>query len=431
MADKKPRGGSRREPASGAGARQSWYGNFKQRIDKLFGAPKQEDNVYDDSWMDDDSCVVSPPFSVQHNIHVDFNSDSGFTGLPKEWEALLNASGIAKEEVLANANEVLSCLETQSNFLSEKPKPIPQTEAPDDIVCSLNDLISKEDPSNLYSDISKIGEGAAGEVFVATNKETKKKVAIKQMALSAQNMKMLITEIAIMKDSTHPAIVAYYDSYVVEDKIWVVMELMSGGCLTDVLEQYDTVKLSEGQIAFSCLQVLAGLSYIHSKHRIHRDIKSDNILIGEEGAVKIADFGYAAQLSKSRAKRQTIVGTPYWMAPELIRGTEYDQKVDIWSLGIMLMEMLEGEPPYMSFPPLRALFLITTKGIPPLKEPEKWSPELKDFLSKCITQDPRARPDANTLLVHPFLDKASPSSEMLEAVKRSRKAKEDALKLLL
>lgn len=102
---------------------------------------------------------------------------------------------------------------------------------------------------------------------------------------------------------------------------------------------------------------MAGLSYIHSKHRIHRDIKSDNILIGDGGSVKIADFGYAAQLSKSRAKRQTIVGTPYWMAPELIRGVDYDSKVDIWSLGIMLMELLEGEPPYMSYPPLRVFSL--------------------------------------------------------------------------
>jgi serine/threonine protein kinase len=145
-------------------------------------------------------------------------------------------------------------------------------------------------------------------VFVATVKATGAKIAIKKMPLSAQNMKMLVTEIYIMKESQHPAIVAYYDSFVADDQIWVAMEMMGGGCLTEILDQFEAVQLTEAQIAFTCRQVLSGLSYIHSCHRIHRDIKSDNILIGGDGSVKIADFGYAAQLTKGRAKRNTIVG---------------------------------------------------------------------------------------------------------------------------
>jgi len=210
------------------------------------------------------------------------------------------------------------------------------------------------------------------------------------------------------------------------------MEMMSGGCLTDILDQYESdVKLTEGQIAFVCQQVLAGLSYIHSCHRIHRDIKSDNILIAGDGAVKIADFGYAAQLTKGRAKRNTIVGTPYWMAPELIRGAEYDCKVDIWSLGIMLMEMAEGEPPYMDYPPLRALFLISTKGIPGLQTASEWSPEMNDFLKQCLTQEPEDRPGANQLLEHPFLKKACDPLEMSKQVAAARDAKTDSLKNLM
>jgi len=177
-------------------------------------------------------------------------------------------------------------------------------------------------------------------------------------------------------------------------------------------------------IAHVCLQTLDGLKYIHSLHRIHRDIKSDNILVGAKGEVKLADFGYAAQLTEQKSKRNTIVGTPYWMAPELIRGQEYGIKVDIWSLGIMAMEMAEGEPPYMDFPPLRALFLITTKGIPPLKETDKWSPEFQDFVAQCLEKDADKRSDANALLSHPFLKTACKPNEFVPLIEQAKKLKD-------
>jgi len=241
-------------------------------------------------------------------------------------------------------------------------------------------------------------------------------------------MKLLITEIAIMKSSSHPNIVEYMDAYLMGDQLWVVMEFMGGGCLTEVLEQFEHVKLAEAQIAFICREVLLGLAYIHSLHRIHRDIKSDNILLGSDGLVKLADFGYAAQLTQQKQKRHTIVGTPYWMAPELIRGQSYDTKVDIWSLGIMVMEMAEGEPPYMEFPPLRALFLITTKGIPGLKEPEKWSKEFQEFVTICLEKEPENRVDALTLLKHSFLKKSSNAKALVPSIKDAKLHKENASK---
>jgi len=301
---------------------------------------------------------------------------------------------------------------------------------PEEKEVNLRDLISKEDPNLIYSDAKKVGEGAAGEVFLATDCRNGQKVAIKKMPLNNQNMKLLITEIGIMKTSVHTNIVGYIDSFLVGETIWVVMEFMAGGCLTEVLEQYENgVEMTESQIATVCRDTLAGLAYIHTLHRIHRDIKSDNLLLGDDGSVKLADFGYAAQLTQEKSKRNTIVGTPYWMAPELIRGQNYDQKVDLWSLGIMCMEMAEGEPPYMEFPPLRALFLITTKGIPDLKDQNKWSPEFKDFVKKCLDKEPDSRPDASDLLKHPFLRRCCHPSELVQLTQVAKRAKEKASQL--
>jgi len=303
------------------------------------------------------------------------------------------------------------------------------TELPEERATNLHDLLNKEDPNLIYTNSKKVGEGAAGEVFLAFDCRNGSQVAIKKMPLSTQNMKLLVTEIGIMKTSCHPNIVQYIESYLVGENIWVIMEFMGSGCLTEVLEQFEHVQLTEPQIATISLATLRGLSYIHSLHRIHRDIKSDNLLIGSDGQIKLADFGYAAQLTQQKQKRNTIVGTPYWMAPELIRGQNYDQKVDMWSLGIMVMEMAEGEPPYMDFPPLRALFLITTKGIPGLKEPHKWSSDMKDFLAKCLDKEAETRPDANELLKHPFLSKAGDYHELGIQAKEAKKWKEAASKL--
>jgi len=236
------------------------------------------------------------------------------------------------------------------------------------------------------------------------------------MKLTASNIKDITTEIRIMKASVHPNIVNYINSYIVDDKLWVVMEYMAAGCLTEVLNQFDMVKLTERHIATICNETLKGLNYMHALNCIHRDIKSDNVLLGGNGEVKLADFGYAAQLDKNKVVRNTVVGTPYWMSPELIHGNNYDTKVDIWSLGIMCMEMAEGQPPYIDHTPLRALFMITTKGIPPLKEPHQWSPEFKHFVSQCLLIHAPDRPSAATLLNHPFIQKAGSQAELVQPI---------------
>jgi len=379
--------------------------------------------------------VVGMPFNVSHKLHVDFDaSRGGFVGLPPEWEGMLKSSGITEQEQAANQQEVLNVLEFEARRQklpgangaapAADVSPVagqPAIPLPEEGTVSLQELVSKEDPKLLFEDFNKVGEGAAGEVFMAKDKRDGRVVAVKVMKMNADNVKLLATEISIMKTSHHANIVDYVDSFMPSDKeMWVVMEYMGGGCLTDILEAFDVVRLSERNIAYILRDTLRALSYIHSLHRIHRDIKSDNILISADGTIKLADFGYAAQLTAKQQKRNTVVGTPYWMAPELIRGQDYGVKVDIWSLGIMMMEMAQGEPPYMEFPPLRALFLITTKGIPPLKEQTRWSPDFHDFFNRCIDVKVETRPDADTLLAHPFLKQASEASELIPFIQKAK-----------
>ena len=161
--------------------------------------------------------------------------------------------------------------------------------------------------------------------------------------------------------------------------------------------------LPEKVMAYIAREILNGLLTLHAHHRIHRDLKSDNVLISTEGDVKLGDFGYAAQLTTEQNARQTVVGTPSWMAPELVSGSSYDQKVDIWSLGIVMLELAEGEPPYLRENPMKALFYIASKPAPLLKNKRRWSPEFQDFVTKCLVKIPQNRSLTTELVSHPFL----------------------------
>ncbi|KAL6234737.1 hypothetical protein BDW75DRAFT_240853 [Aspergillus navahoensis] len=297
-----------------------------------------------------------------------------------------------------------------------------------DVRARLMAICTPGDPTKLYYNLNKIGQGASGGVFTAYEQHTNNCVAIKQMNLDLQPKKdLIINEILVMKDSKHKNIVNFLDSYLHGLDLWVVMEYMEGGSLTDVV----TFNImSEGQIAAVCRETLNGLQHLHSKGVIHRDIKSDNILLSLDGNIKLTDFGFCAQINDSQNKRNTMVGTPYWMAPEVVTRKEYGRKVDIWSLGIMAIEMIEGEPPYLTESPLRALYLIATNGTPKIKDEHNLSPVFRDFLHFALRVDPEKRASAHDLLKHPFMNLCAPLNHLSPLVKAARisRAQEKAQK---
>uniref|UniRef100_A0A7S3JTI3 Protein kinase domain-containing protein n=1 Tax=Aureoumbra lagunensis TaxID=44058 RepID=A0A7S3JTI3_9STRA len=389
----------------------------KKRKESIFGAWRRSQAPMEKSGQND-KAVISLPYNVVHEMHVrpDSTTATGFSGLPIAWEEAMKGSGISPQEVKANPQAALDALQ----FAMEGPPP-KKSQAPLPSRRTVNMKMGEAlffnkdvtDPRTCFKEFHQLGQGASGIVYSAIDdrKGTERygqRVALKYCDL--KELDELKTEIAMQSMSNHPNVVNFLEAFLTERHCVICLEFMDGGMLTNLCDTKRRI-CDESQIAYVIKCSLQALSFMHRQHRIHRDIKSDNILVDFSGRVKLADFGFATALTRSTMKRQSVVGTPFWMAPELIKSQSYDCKVDIWSLGITAIEMAQGEPPLMHEPVMRALFLITVNEAPKLNDRSSWSESFNHFLSKMLVKDPASRSSADQLLLHPFLqDTAKPQA---------------------
>ena len=316
---------------------------------------------------------------------------------------------------------------------------------PDGIPDYVGSDFREDNPENLFTRMEQIGEGSCGNVYRAVDSNGRFVALKKVKPENERDWRLYKFEVHVMQEQyASENLVDCYDAFRSRNELWIVMEYVSAGTLADMLtarrvenfqrEQKQAPSaaqlptMDESVIAYICREVLRGLDSLHSIRRLHRDIKGDNILLDMDGSVKVADFGFCAELSQRSGKRNTVVGTPFWMAPEVIRGANYDTKVDIWSMGILALECAEGKPPHLGVSPIRAMFLIATQGAPELSNPSGWSMDLKQFISMCCSLKPADRPTAKQALSHPFIAKScSPAdaaaffSESCELRLRSRR----------
>ncbi|PNF33494.1 hypothetical protein B7P43_G00558 [Cryptotermes secundus] len=264
-------------------------------------------------------------------------------------------------------------------------------------------------PEDFWEMVGELGDGAFGKVYKAQNLQNGRFAAAKMCALEGEDdLSDFMIEIDILSECKHPNIVDLHEAFFNDGKLWMLIEYCDGGALDSIMVELEK-PLTEPQIAFVCQQMCKGLGFLHESKVIHRDLKAGNVLLTMSGGVKLADFGVSAKNKFTLQKHDTFIGTPYWMAPEVVlcetfRDNPYDFKVDIWSLGITLIEFAQMEPPNHEMSPMRVLLKIQKSDPPKLDQPSKWSKDFNDFIAKCLTKDPSQRPTADDLLKHPFIN---------------------------
>nr|XP_061783978.1 misshapen-like kinase 1 isoform X3 [Nerophis lumbriciformis] len=301
------------------------------------------------------------------------------------------------------------------------------------------DLAALRDPAGIFELVEVVGNGTYGQVYKGRHVKTGQMAAIKVMEVTEEEEEEIKLEINMLKSySHHRNIATYYGAFVKkgpagqDHQLWLVMEYCGAGSVTDLVKKTKGNSLKEDWIAYICREVLRGLSHLHSHHVIHRDIKGQNVLLTDNAEVKLVDFGVSAQLDKTIGRRNTFIGTPYWMAPEVIACDEnteatYDYRSDLWSLGITALEMAEGAPPLCDMHPMRALFLIPRNPPPRLKS-KKWSKRFLSFIDSCLVKNHLHRPTTDALLRHAFIRDLTNERQVRIMLKdhldRTRKKKE-------
>ncbi|XP_059972750.1 mitogen-activated protein kinase kinase kinase kinase 4 isoform X45 [Mesoplodon densirostris] len=275
-------------------------------------------------------------------------------------------------------------------------------------------LLLFQDPAGIFELVEVVGNGTYGQVYKGRHVKTGQLAAIKVMDVTEDEEEEIKLEINMLKKySHHRNIATYYGAFIKksppghDDQLWLVMEFCGAGSITDLVKNTKGNTLKEDWIAYISREILRGLAHLHIHHVIHRDIKGQNVLLTENAEVKLVDFGVSAQLDRTVGRRNTFIGTPYWMAPEVIACDEnpdatYDYRSDLWSCGITAIEMAEGAPPLCDMHPMRALFLIPRNPPPRLKS-KKWSKKFFSFIEGCLVKNYMQRPSTEQLLKHPFI----------------------------
>lgn len=281
------------------------------------------------------------------------------------------------------------------------------------------DEISLEDPEEVFEMLDIIGEGSYGLICTCRNVKKDKIMAIKFLDIEDEEEGGLQQELDILRESRScKHIVEYHGCFIKDNTLLIVMEFCEGGSALDLMNICKR-SFTEDQISVMMYQMLEGLKYLHSHHILHRDLKAGNVLLDANGVAKLADFGVSAKLNFTLQKKKTIVGSPYWMAPEVITVTKenqdgYDLKADMWSLGITAIELADRKPPLFDIASLRVIFLIPARDPPTLKDPSEWSSNFNHFISRCLNKDPQKRPTAQELSEHPFVRMGEHNGKLLE-----------------
>lgn len=277
---------------------------------------------------------------------------------------------------------------------------------------SLTNVKQKIDPATIWEKGNKIGEGAMGEVFKVANKMNKKVGAAKVLTIeSKDDIEEFVTEVDALIAVTHMNVIKLFDAFMYQKKFWVVLELCDGGAFDDILIERKGQGLSEPQVKAAAIQVLNGIAHLHNLGIYHRDVKGSNLLLNAQGCIKLTDFGSCSMGNTSGKRHDTFLGSPYWMAPEVIECDEpahvqkdgYTSKADVWAYGITIIELCQCDPPYQDLNPMRAMIRIVKNPAPGLEVPHNWSDALNDFLDLTLQKDQEFRATASELKQHSFV----------------------------